>query len=108
MYEDKLGRGWHNRVRSLVGVKKNLLSDSMIENDLYLKGTTLILFGELGADMMKDPEETPLNSELYQKAFRHVLASLICDSFESIGFKELGSKSEELLRKGLNFLKAIA
>ena len=116
MYEDKLGRGWHNRVRTMIGVKKGFLTDEIIEAEFNMRATTLLLYGELGTDMiLKDPPETPLNQDLYRKAFLHVLTSVICTALESRTRalpwqkyrKDFGKLGRDHLQQGLGLLSGI-
>ena len=108
MHEDKLGRGWHNKVRSMVGVKKTLLTDQVIEGSV--KFAHLMVFASLGEKMMTEPPESPLNQDLYRQAFLYMLASILCGDLAALkipnarNFKGLG---QELYQKGLVLLKQI-
>lgn len=101
MHEDKLGKGWHNRVRSILGIKKSFLTDEMMENDQLLSVATLELYKELGKDIFTDIPETPLNQEMYRKAFLYFVGSVIA---KTVG---LESKHTELRQKGVIHLYAL-
>ena len=112
MYEDKLGRGWHNKVRSMIAVKKTLLTDTVIEDESNMKLATFAIFSSLGTDMMTSPPESPLNQDLYRKAFLHVLASVICADLATVtkkipNVRDFHSLGEGLLQEGLALLRAI-
>ena len=110
MHEDKLGRGWHNKVRSMIGVKKTLLTDQVIEGSV--KFAHLMVFASLGEKMMTEPPESPLNQDLYRQGFLYILASILCEDLQTLtrkipnarNFKGLG---QELYQKGIALLKQI-
>lgn len=110
MYEDKLGGGWHNKVRSMIGVKKILLTDQVIEGSV--KFAHLMLYASLGEKMMADPPETPLNQQLYRDAFLYILASILCEDLSEVARKipngrDFTAKGKELYQKGLAALSQI-
>lgn len=110
MYEDKLGRGWHNKVRSMIGVKKILLTDQVIEGSV--KFAHLMLYASLGEKMMTDPPETLLNQQLYRDAFLYILASILCEDLQELARKipngrDFTAKGKELYQKGLAALSQI-
>jgi hypothetical protein len=110
MYEDKLGGGWHNWVRSKVGVKKTILTDQVIEGSV--KFAHLMLYASLGEKMMTDPPETPLNQQLYRDAFLYILASILCEDLQELARKipngrDFTAKGKELYQKGLAALSQI-
>jgi len=85
MYSEYLGPGYHDAIRTLLRVNKDLLPDRIIDADLNIGAMRQILQNRLGikyqlGQVHFDNEE---NFGLLQEAAKYLLAGILCSALRS-------------------------
>lgn len=112
MHAEYLGVGYHDRIRSLLRVKKPILPDSVIDASLNINAMKLILTDEIFVPLATGQiERNAINFEKVQSAAIHVLAGVLCASLESKcpglrKWRRVGQKQFEKARWYIESLKS--
>lgn len=84
MHSEYLGSNYHDTIRTMLKVKKNILPDTVIDADINIGGMKLILNDSLFVPLATGKiEMNEKNFLLVRKTALHVLAGILCCSLAS-------------------------